>query len=173
MSAQTPLTADRFAAVDLGAEIEFEWRMGSAARALQSGLSGVAETIYRSLLDDSDHLSSSELSSLKISLAKALIEQGRFVAAREQLDSVPQEFHKGQYLLYLALSIYGEGDDRVDTEAFLVAYGKASSADLESGDLPWLALLEGLVAELEGQTEVATTAYQRALELTDQPMLRS
>ncbi|MEC8209478.1 MAG: hypothetical protein VX051_03385, partial [Verrucomicrobiota bacterium] len=173
MSAQTPLTADRFAAVDLGAEIEFEWRMGSAARALQSGLSGVAETIYRSLLDDSDHLSSSELSSLKISLAKALIEQGRFVAAREQLDSVPQEFHKGQYLLYLALSIYGEGDDRVDTEAFLVAYGKASSADLEPGDLPWLALLEGLVAELEGQTEVATTAYQRALELTDQPMLRS
>ena len=173
LPAQAPLTADRFAAVDLGGEIEFEWRMGSASRALQSGLSGVAETIYRSLLEESDHLSSSELASLKLGLAKALIGQGRFVAARSQLDSVPQEFHKGEYLLYLALSIYGEGDGRIDTEAFLAAFGKASSADLEAQDLPWLAMLEGLAAELEGQTELATAAFQRALELTDQPMLRS
>ena len=34
-----------------GGEIKYEWRMGSAARALQSGLSSVAETIYRSLLE--------------------------------------------------------------------------------------------------------------------------
>ena len=125
-----PLTADRFAAVDLGGEIWHEWRMGSAARALQSGLSGVAETIYRSLLEESDHLSSSDMASLKLGLAKALIGQGRFVAARAQLDSVPQEFHKGQYLLYMALSIYGEGDGRIDTEAFLAAFRKASLADL-------------------------------------------
>ena len=61
LPAQVSLTADRFATVDLGAEIKYEWRMGSAARALQSGLSSVAETIYRSLLEKSDHLSSSEL----------------------------------------------------------------------------------------------------------------
>ena len=53
---------DRFASVDLGGEIELEWRMGSAARALQSGLSGVAETIYRSLLEKSAQVSPSELS---------------------------------------------------------------------------------------------------------------
>ena len=173
ISAQVPLTADRFARVDLGGEIKYEWRMGSADRALQSGLSSVAETIYRSLLEESDYLSSSELASLKIGLAKALIGQGRFVAARAQLDSVPQEFHKGKYLLYLALSIYGEGDGRIDTEAFLAAFRKASLADLKAEDLPWLAMLEGLAAELEGKAEVASAAYQRALELTDQPMLRS
>ena len=96
-------------------------------------------------------------------MAKALIGQGRFVAARAQLDSVPQEFHKGQYLLYLALSIYGEGDGRIDTEAYLAAFRKASLADLKAEDLPWLAMLEGLAAELEGKAEVASAAYQRAL----------
>ena len=45
------LPADRFATMDLGGEIKYEWHMGSAARALQSGLSSVAETIYRSLLE--------------------------------------------------------------------------------------------------------------------------
>ena len=173
LHAQVPLTADRFATMDLGGEIKYEWHMGSAARALQSGLSSVAETIYRSLLEKSDYISSSELASLKLGLAKALIGQGRFVAARAQLDSVPQEFHKGQYLLYLALSIYGEGDGRIDTEAFLAAFRKASLADLKAEDMPWLAMLEGLAAELEGKAEVASAAYQRALELTDQPMLRS
>ena len=59
IAAQVPLTADRFARVDLGGEIKYEWRIGSADRALQSGLSSVAETIYRSLLEKSDHLSSS------------------------------------------------------------------------------------------------------------------
>ena len=84
---------------------------------------------------------------------------------------MPPEFHKGQYLLYLALSIYGEGDGRIDTEAFLAAFRKASLADLKAEDMPWLAMLEGLAAELEGNAEVASAAYQRALELTDQPML--
>lgn len=173
LPAQAPLTVDRFATADMGDEIELEWRMGSAARALQSGLSGVAETIYRSLLEKSAQISPSELATLKIGLAKALIGQGRFVAARAQLDSIQEEFQNGQYLVYLALSIYGEGDGRIDSEAFLVALEKASSADLKAEDLPWLAMLQGLAAEFDGQTEIATAAYQRALELTDQPMLRS
>ena len=88
LPAQAPLTVDRFATVDMGDEIELEWRMGSAARALQSGLSGVAETIYRSLLEKSALISPSELATLKIGLAKALIGQGRFVSARAQLDSL-------------------------------------------------------------------------------------
>jgi hypothetical protein len=173
LPAQAPLTVDRFAAADLGGEIKFEWRMESAARALQSGLSGVAETIYRSLLEQSAHLSSSELTSLKIGLAKALIEQGRFVAARAQLDSVPQAFQKGQYQLYFALSIYGEGEGQIDSEAFLAAFEKASTEGLKAEDLPWFAMLEGLAAELDGQAELATAAYQRARELTDQALLRS
>ena len=173
LPAQAPLTVDRFASVDLGDEIKLKWRMGSAARAVQSGLSGVAETIYRSLLEKSAHVSSSELATLKIGLAKALIGQGRFAAARAQLDSVTEEFQKGQYLVYLALSIYGEGDGRIDSVAFLAALEKASSVDLKAEDLPWFAMLQGLAAELDGETEIATAAYQRALQLTDQPMLRS
>ena len=147
LPAQAPLLVDNYSSVDLGVEVQFEWRMGSAGRALQSGLSGVAETIYRSLLEKSNHLSSSELSMLRISLAKALIGQGRFTAARVQLDMVPEQFQDGQYLVYLALSIYGEGDGRIDSEACNATLKKVSLADLKGEDLPWLAMLQGLAAE--------------------------
>ena len=173
LSAQAPLTADRIEEADLGDQIELGWRIDGAARALRSGLPGVAETIYRSLLDPSAGASAEQTASLRIGLAKALIGQGRFVAARAQLELVADAFQVADYPLYLALSIYGEGGGRVDLEAFRAALKKVVKADLKTEDLPWLALLEGLQAELDDQTEAATAAYEHAIKLTKDPLLRS
>jgi hypothetical protein len=172
LQGQAPLMVDRIAVEDESTQIQLEWRIDSAERALQSGLPGVAEAIYRSVLEPSE-LSAERAAPLRVGLAKALIGQRRYVEARAQLESVPVEFQKAQHPLYLALAFYGEGGERIDEDAFSAALKKVSKVRLSPEDLPWLALLEGLSAELEDDSERAVAAYQRALESTNQPMLRS
>lgn len=171
LQGQAPLTADRFA--DANSQIHLEWRIDSAERALESGLSGMAETIYRSILEASPEMSVAREASLKLGLARALIGQRRYVEARAQLESVPVELQSAQHLLYLALAIYGDGGERLDADAFRLVLKKVSATGLSPEDLVWFALLQGLSAELAGDSERAGAAYQRALESTDQPMLRS
>ena len=177
LQAQAPLMADRIALVDMDSEIQLEWRIDSAGRALRSGLPGVAESIYRSVLAQSGDLPEERIASLRVSLARALIGQRRYVAARAQLDSVPDAFHDAPHALYLALAIYGDGGERIDTDAFRAALEKVSrpkqSAQLSPQDLPWLALLQGLAAEQDGDSDKAAAAYGRALERAQRPMLRS
>lgn len=172
LQGQAPLTVDRIAVADVSSQIQFEWRLESAERALQSGLPGVAETIFRSLLEQSTTLPAERVAQLKVGLAKALIGQRSYEAARAQLEAVPVELQQAQHPLYLALAIYGDGE-RVDGDAFRAALKKVSKPRLSPQDLPWLALLQGLSAELAGNSEKATGAYKRAVESTDQPMLRS
>jgi hypothetical protein len=171
--AQTPLTVDRIAEVDLGDWIELDWRIDSAERALRSGLPGVAEVGFRSILDRASDLSPERMALLKVGLAEALIGQGRYEAARAQLESVAVEFRTAPHALYLALAIYGKGGDGIDVDAFRGALAKVSKAQLSASDLPWLALLQGLKADLDGQSEQAMAAYERAVDLTQRPMLRS
>jgi len=173
LRAQVPLTADRIAVADAGDQIELEWRAESAERALQAGLPGVAETIFRATLNQASDLSPVRMAALKMGLAQALIGQGRYVAARAQLESVPVEFQTGAHPLYLAVSIYGDGGERIDADAFRAALKKVSMPKLSANDLPWLALLQGLRAELDDQPDEATAAYARAVELSKQPMQRS
>lgn len=173
LSAQAPLTADRIALADLSDEIGLEWRIGSAERALDAGLPGLAETMYRASLDTPMILSAERLVRVQLGLAKALIGQGRYEAARVQLESMHAERQSGQHALYLALSIFGEGGERVDEAAFRAALAKVFRADLSEADLPWLALLQGLQAEMDGDTAQATAAFERAAASTDLPLLRA
>ncbi|WPJ98005.1 hypothetical protein SH580_09840 [Coraliomargarita algicola] len=171
--AQSPLTVDRVAEVDVEGQIELDWRIDSAERALRAGLPAVAESIYRGILTRSAELTPERLATLKVGLAKALIGQGRYQAARAQLELVPSELQVGAHPLYLAIAIYGDGGPRMEVEAFRAALKRVSKTALSTEDLPWLALLQGLRAELDGDSDQATAAYRRAADLAKMPLLRS
>lgn len=173
LPAQAPLMADAIATADLSASITLEWRIQAAERALDAGLPGLAETIYRGLIDHPQGHSPEGLAALRLGLARALLGQGRHEAGRTQLEVVPSESQTARHTLYLALSIYGQGENREDGEAFRSAFEGVSKAALDPEDLPWFALAEGLVAELDGVPERAIAAYERAAKSTDRAMLRS
>ena len=172
-SAQTPLTADAVATSDISDTVALEWRVGSAERALQSGLPGVAETIYRGLLERADRLSPERVAALRLGLAQALLGQGRFEAARVQLESVDADQQSARHALYSALSIFAEGGKRVDADAFRAALKRVKRADLPLADLPWWAMAQGFLAELDDAPEKATAAFERAAQVAQEPMLRS
>lgn len=173
LRAQAPLTADRIAVTVERDQIKLEWRIDSAERALRSGLPGVAEVGFRSILDRVPNLSEEQQASLRLGLAKSLIGQGRFEAARSQLESVSATDRTEAHALYLALAIYGNGGDQIDTGAFREAAAQVSEGGLSPDDQPWAALLRGLEADLAGQPTQALAAYERAAELAKRPMLRS
>lgn len=173
LPAQAPLTTDAIATIDLSESITLDWRMESAGRALSSGLPGLAETIYRGLLDGPEGHPPQRLAALSLGLARALLGQGRHEAARAHLEAVPVDWQTPRYALYLALTIFGEGGNRVDEPAFRAALQRVSKTTLTPEDLPWFALAQGLLAELDGAPGKAAAAYERAAKATDQPMLRS
>lgn len=173
LRAQIPLTEDHIATADVSVQIETEWQRRSAERALQAGLPGVAVSIYESILKQSIDLPPARVASLKLGLAQGLIAQGSYAEAREQLESVPVRGRTAAHMLYLAVAIYGDGGDQLDANEFRAALRRVSQIRLAPHDLPWLSLLQGVRADLDGQAERARRAFERALNLTKQPMLRS
>ncbi len=174
--AQSPLTVDQVAEIDVSDQIELDWRIDSAERALLAGLPAVGEAIYRSLLERSitqPTLLPERMHLLKLGLAKALIAQGRYLAALEQLDSIPAADQTGAYPLYRAIAIYGDGYARMDVDAFQAALQAVSESALSDEDQPWFALLQGFNAELEGEPARAIAAYKDAVEAAKLPLLRS
>lgn len=171
--AQAPLTSDVVATDEFSDLVKLEWRIESAERALRSGLPGVAEVIYRSLLGRPEGVSPERHASLKLGLAQALLGQGLHEAARAQLEAVPAESRTAAHGLYLALSMFGEGGARVDAAAFRSALQPVKRAELPEADLPWFALAQGFLAELNDAPNKATAAYERAAEAAKEPMLRS
>ena len=171
--AQAPLTADRVAQADFSEEIGLEWRIECAERALDSGLPGLAETMYRALLERQVGGSEGRQSTFKLGLAKALIGQARYEAACVQLEAVPAHLRTAQHMLYYALAIFGKGGRDIDEAAFRAALAKVSKSQLSSTDVPWLALLEGLRLDMDGDAAGAAAAFRRAVQSTDLPLLRS
>ena len=130
LSAQVPLVADRIAEQGADEQIELQWRLEAGDRALESGLANLAETIYRSVLDNVTGLSVANRAELNLSLAKSLIAQKRFVAAQSQMEEVPREARSSQHALYLAIAIYGEGGNQIDVDAFREALAQVDAVEL-------------------------------------------
>ena len=170
--AQVPLVTDVLADQALSDSFALEWRFESAERSLTSGLPGIAAALYRSLLDKESQLSEEKVAELRLGLAQALLEQGAAESARAQIESVPEAERSARHALFLALSIFGDGD-AVDQEAFNAALDLVDVAQLYGRDLPWYSVAEAFSAELEGLPEAASAAYQRAIDQTTQPMLRA
>jgi TolA-binding protein len=173
LPAQAPLLSDSIATSELSDTLVQNWRIESADRALQSGLPGLAETIYRSVLEGAEVRTPAQLSNIRLGLSLALIGQGRFEAARAQLESLPSDLRSARHALYLALAIFGEGGAGLDEAAFRAVLEDVSESELLATDVPWWAMAQGFAAELEGDAEAAAAAYTRASEAAGQTMLRS
>ena len=100
LSAQAPLLVDNNASINLEDKSKVEWRIKSAELALDAGLPGLAETIYFALLDTRSVLSASRLNNVQIGLAKSLICQTRYEAARVLLEAMSMESRGSQHALY-------------------------------------------------------------------------
>jgi hypothetical protein len=161
---QAPLLADQVDVLDADQRVVFEWKVDAADRALGAGLAVLAEGLYRDLLDVPGVVSQ-EMADLQIHLAASLIAQRRFVAARAELQAIPEAGRTDLYHLYLAVSAYGNGRN-VDLETLKLALGKVSEGALKSAELPWLYLLRGLRAELSGRPEKVTPAFEQARAAT-------
>ncbi|NBB77981.1 MAG: tetratricopeptide repeat protein [Verrucomicrobia bacterium] len=172
LKGQVPLVSDGIAEVELEDTIEGSWQVAAAERAQAAGLASLAESIYRRLLLREATVNIAQATSLKLGLAKALIGQGRYVAARAQLESVPEDLWDARHGLYLAVALYGEGGPRIDADGFRRALARVKPEELPSGDLPWFSFLEGLDAALQGNPEEARAAFNRAAELAESDELR-
>ncbi len=172
LGAQVPLSVDRIAEVEVSDSIQRDWQTAAAERAQESGLASVAETIYRGLLGRADTLSAAQMTSLRLGLAKALIGQGRFAAARSELESIAQAQRDSRQGLYLAISIYGEGRGRIDLEGFRRALGAVSVEALPVEDQAWYSFAEALDAESRGEVDAAQEAFSRAAAKAGSERLR-
>ena len=162
LNAQVPLTLDQIAEQEPGDSIQLEWQAAAAERAQEAGLANLAEVIYRRLLTREDLLNPQQSFSLKIGLAKALIGQSRFVAARTVLESVALDLRDARHRLYLAIAIYGEGGPQADIENFRKTLATVSEGDLPVEERAWYSLLKGLEASSQGEPDLAQVAFREA-----------
>jgi len=157
---QAPLIVERADTADLEGGLVFEWKSDAAGRALRSGLAVLAEEMYRKLLAEPS-LAESLAADVRLSLAASLIAQQRFVAAHAVLEAISAVARSDVFYLYRAVSAYGDGEN-VDAETLRVSLDQVSVDHLAFADLPWFYLLQGLLAELAGQTEAVVAAFERA-----------
>jgi TolA-binding protein len=160
--AQAPLVDDQLVVLDANEQLVLKWKADAAERALNSGLAGLAEQLYRGILATPG--SSASASDLRIRLAASLIAQRRFVAARAVLEEVAEERRDDVFYLYRAVSYYGNGQN-VDVEAFNQSLELISAPTLKSSDRPWLYLMQGLQAEMAGNVEQVAPAFEKAKSL--------
>ncbi|TVP78706.1 MAG: hypothetical protein EA353_07700 [Puniceicoccaceae bacterium] len=169
---QVPLLVDRVAEVELEDSIQFEWKRAAAEQAQAAGLASLAESIYASLLRTPSAAGMAQSADLKLGLVKALLAQGRFVAARNQLELIPESLRGARYGLYRSIAIYGEGGPRVDVESFRAALETVVEEALQPEDIAWLSFVNGLSAELAGDSAGAQAVFAEAAERAASEMLR-
>ncbi len=157
---QAPLVVDEVVTPGAGEAIVLDWKIDAAERALHSGLAGLAEDEYRAVLA-SPGLSGAKADGLRIRLASALIAQRRFVAARSVLEEISENRRGSIYNLYLGIAVYGDGKN-VDYDTLNAAMPKVVPGELDAIDLPWFYLLQGLQAEVAGDTAAIVPAFKAA-----------
>lgn len=136
--------------------------MDAVDRLLQSGLTSLSENLCRDLLQ-MPGLSADDFARLQLQLAKTLISQRQFVAARALLKSLPKSYRTDAYYLYLAISAYGDGR-KVDENLLSRSLAQLDASALPAEDMPWFFLLEGLAAEVFGLTQEVGDAFKKARE---------
>lgn len=157
--AQAPLLDDHVVP-HASERVVLQWKVDAAGRAMGAGLAGLAEELYRGVLATPGY-PASEVAELRVRLAASLIAQRRFVAARPVLDEVAEADRDDSYYLYRAVSAYGNGKN-VDQDEFRESLNRVSADRLDRLDRPWFHLLQGLQAELAGQTEHVAPAFKKA-----------
>ena len=158
--AQAPLEENRVLVDSSATDLLGQWKATAADRALNAGLVGLAEDLYREQLERPD-LDASQRAAIELDLAAALIAQQDFDALRPLLDEISEDFRQDRYALYHAISLYGFGD-AVEVDALRQALEQVRSGQLRATERPWYMLLGGLLADLEGRSDALEPAFRRA-----------
>lgn len=159
---QAPLVENRVLIDSPSTELWVEWRKTAASRALDSGLFGLAENLYRERLRE-PYLEPVERFNVQLDLASALIAQQDFAALRAILEQIPVQYRENRYALYQAISIYGTGRG-VDVSAFRDVLQGVQPNQIKASERSWYFFLDGLLADLEGRSEMREAAFKLAEE---------
>ncbi|MGC6605866.1 MAG: tetratricopeptide repeat protein [Lentimonas sp.] len=163
LHAQVPLEVDQLETGKSGDSIALDWRIDAADRALRSGLVGLAESSYRSVLENPS-LPLGREDPIRVRLASTLIAQRNFLEASEVLDLVSERGQNGQYHLYRAIASYGGGKD-IRRSRFVESMKQVNPSQLDAFDRPWWHLVRGLRAELQEKPEEVMAAFQVAADV--------
>jgi tetratricopeptide (TPR) repeat protein len=159
--AQMPLLGHSLNETDTHRDVLFDWKLQSAAQALEVGLASIALGLYDDLLSI-EPLADETIANLMFLKATAYIAGGDFYQAREALESVAPNARGSRYWLHWSVANYGDGLN-IDIVALRMAYAKVDISELIDIDLAWYYLLGGLLDEASNkEDDVVEAAWIRA-----------
>lgn len=162
VSAQAPLEVEKPDYFEAQDRILVDWKLDSANQALQTGLPGLALSLYADLLSG-EGLTVSERADLSIRSAVALIAQANFKEAEVILSQIPEPEKDARFYLYLAITLLGDVQRSSIGEARNLL-NRVAIKDLSREDAPWYFYSRGLVAEFSDAANDARALYKKALE---------
>ncbi len=160
-SAQVPLMGHSLNVADIHGDVLFDWKLQSAAKALEVGLPSIALGLYEDLLS-TEPLAEETIANLFFLKAIAYIAGGDFYEAREALESVSPNARDSRYWLHWSVANYGDGLN-IDILALRIAYAKVDISELIDIDHAWYYLLGGLLDEASNkEDDLVEAAWMRA-----------
>ncbi|WP_378080780.1 tetratricopeptide repeat protein [Cerasicoccus arenae] len=141
----------------------WRWKMLAGDDALQAGLPGLAEGLYRGVLANPD-LNAEARALLQLKLASSLIAQRRFTEASEALPA-----EKGLMAQAVALrrAILAYNNGKLGLTMDLLA--RISPKELSRADVSWYYLLRGMEARARDDQAASSAALEEALARSVSP----
>jgi len=160
--AQAPLSSDSVYVRSETQVLSAEWRARAAKLALESGLSATAVTLYQALFEEMQ--ADRALEGLRLDMVAALVAQERYAEAEEILQDLEPNTFNARHRLYSAVVSYGRDSVAFEPGSFGELLSQVDINALDRLDRPWLYLLQGVVADAKGSTQVARERFERAEE---------
>jgi len=136
----------------------WRWKMLAGDDALHAGLPGLADGLYRNVLEANPDLNPEAQALLKVKLASALIAQRKFDEAKAILPA-PDEPLTAAVILRRAILAYHEGD----LQGARNELARITAAELSRADQPWYFLLRGMEARARDDQVASSAALEEAL----------
>lgn len=148
------------AAESASAGINCDWKVDAARTALESGLSATAADIYASLFK-APGFSEQDRATIALDFSAALIARSKFDEASGILQNTPGVDDKNRLNLYRAVIQYGLNSASA-SDLIRKQLVDVKQDSLSGMDMPWYFLLQGLLADAEGNTLLAERYFESA-----------
>lgn len=142
----------------------WRWKMLAGDDALQAGLPGLAQGLYRGVLDSTPDLNPEAQALLRVKLASAMIAQRKFTEAGNTLPNAEGPMAPA-VILRRAILAYHEAD----LNRAMNLLKRIKPQDLSLADQPWYFLLRGMEARARGDQDASTAALEEALNRSVSP----
>lgn len=142
----------------------WRWKMLAGDDALQAGLPGLAQGLYRGVLDSTPDLNPEAKALLQVKLASSMIAQRKFAEAGAILPKAEGPVATA-VILRRAILAYHEGN----LAATRNLLRRLKPEDLSRADQPWYFLLQGMEARARDDQVASTAALEEALARSVSP----